>query len=66
MQDKRPAADIIMKIVNEITTEKGYTDKEKDIMLNKAVNLIGLAMAGYTSKYLQDDRQRIKEIIEGE
>ena len=66
MEDKRPAADIIMKIVNEITTEKGYTDKEKDIMLNKAVNLIGLAMAGHTSKYLQDDRGRIKGIIEGE
>ncbi len=64
MPNKQPAGEIIKKAVDEIISSRGYSDEEKGIMLNKALNLIGLAMIGHISQSSQQDIQKVKDIIE--
>lgn len=64
MSNKQPVGEIIVNALKEIISTKDYSEEEKDIMLSKASNLIGLAMAGYISPSSQQDIQKAKRIIE--
>ncbi len=66
VSNKQPVGDILVEALKEIIASKDYTSEESEIMLKKALNVIGLAMAGYTSPTSQQDMGKVRRIIEDE
>ncbi len=65
MTNKETVGGIIEKTLEEIIAAKGIYGEEGQVMLNKSLQLVALAMAGYNSVSSQEDMNRVKNVIEG-
>ena len=56
---------IIEKTLKEIIEEKNFSKDEAELLLNKSLQLVALAMAGHVLMSSPEDSRRIKSIVEG-
>ena len=65
MAIKEAVGGIIEKALEDIIASKGLSDDEGQVMLNKALKLVALAMASHASVSSPEDIRRVKSVIEG-
>lgn len=65
MAKKEIIGGIVEKSLREIITQKNFPKEEVELILNKSLQLVALAMGGYNSISSEDDMKRVKRVIEG-
>lgn len=65
MPNREMVGGIIEKTLEEIIAAKGIYGEEGEVMLNKSLQLVALAMAGHTLVSSPEDMRRVKSVIEG-
>ena len=65
MANKEIIGGIIEKTLKEIIAESGISKEEAQLMLNKSLQLVALAMAGHALASSPEDSRRVKSVIEG-
>lgn len=65
MAKKEIIGGIVEKSLREIITQKDFSKEEAELILNKSLQLVALAMGGYNSISSEDDMKRVIRVIEG-